>query len=176
MPRESLHLHANQWHGERVTEPRACRRQLGQSQAKLAAMLGVALNSLRMWDSGMRTTPTAVLEQAKTAAAEAVRDRQPLTLPQLATELHVHVRTLQAAARTGRLEVQYSTRSIFGPTAQNLNPRRRKTISANVLQAIQRATCWTLHLAARRSPGLRPPNPSFAARPATLTGGAARTV
>ena len=75
MPQESLHLPANQWHGERVTELRACRRQLGQSQAKLAAMLGVALNSLRMWDSGMRTTPTAVLEQAKTAAAEAVRCR-----------------------------------------------------------------------------------------------------
>lgn len=114
MPRESLHVPANQWHGERVTELRACRQQLAQSQAELAAMLGVALNSLRMWDSGMRTTPTAVLEQAKAAAAEAVRDREPLTLPQLATELHVHVRTLQAAARTGRLEVQYSTRSIFG--------------------------------------------------------------
>lgn len=77
-------------------------------------MLGVARNSFRMWDSGMRPTPTAVLDQARAAAAEAVRDRQPLTLPQLATELNVHVRTLQGAARTGRLDVQYSTRSVFG--------------------------------------------------------------
>lgn len=67
-----------------------------------------------MWDSGLRSTPGGVLKQAKIAAAEAVRDQQPLNLPDLATELSVHVRTLQAAARTGRLEIRYSTRSVFG--------------------------------------------------------------
>ena len=35
----------NAWHGERVTELCACRQQLAQSQAELAAMLGVALKS-----------------------------------------------------------------------------------------------------------------------------------
>ena len=62
-----------------------------------------------MFDSGMRPTPTRILELAQSAAAAAVLDQQPLTLPNLATALKVHVRTLQAAARTGRLEVQYAT-------------------------------------------------------------------
>jgi len=102
------------WHGERVTELRFCRRQLGLSQGELAGVLSVPRNTLRMWDSGLRPTPSAVLDKAKAAAAEAIRDQQPLTLPALATQLNVHVRTLQAAARTGRLEVQYSERSVFG--------------------------------------------------------------
>ncbi len=32
----------------------------------------------------------------------------------LATELGVHIRALQAAARTGRLKTQFSARSVFG--------------------------------------------------------------
>ena len=55
-----------------------------------------------------------ILEQVRIAVAEAIRENQPLKLPDLATELNVHVRTLQAAARSGRLEVEYSTRSVFG--------------------------------------------------------------
>jgi DNA-binding transcriptional regulator YiaG len=97
-----------------VTELRSCRKQLGFSQADLALTLGVPVNSLRMWDSGVRPTPERILEQARSAAASAVRDHEPLTLPELAGAMNIHVRTLQAAARTGRLEVQYSTRSLFG--------------------------------------------------------------
>ena len=67
-----------------------------------------------MWDSGLRPTPREILEQVRIAEADAIRDQQPLNLPDLATELNVHVRTLQGAARTGRLEVTYSTRSVFG--------------------------------------------------------------
>jgi ribosome-binding protein aMBF1 (putative translation factor) len=37
-----------------------------------------------------------------------------LSLDQLAKELGVHIRTLQAAARTGRLEAHFSVRSAFG--------------------------------------------------------------
>jgi DNA-binding transcriptional regulator YiaG len=107
-------LSTDRWHGEHVTELRACRRQLGLSQAGLADLVGVPLNSLRMWDCGTRPTPGDVLERAKVAAAEAVRDQQIKNLPELARELQVHVRTLQAAARTGRLEVRYGTRSVFG--------------------------------------------------------------
>jgi DNA-binding transcriptional regulator YiaG len=87
-------------------------------------MLGVPLNSLRMWDSGVRPTPGTILERVQVTVAEAIRDRRPLSLPVLATELNVHVRTLQAAARTGRLEVHYSTRSIFG------RPQRLSTRAA----------------------------------------------
>ena len=48
-------------------------------------ILSVPLNSLRMWDSGLRPTPGDILEQARIAAAEAIRDQQPLNLPDLAT-------------------------------------------------------------------------------------------
>lgn len=107
-----------------MTELRLCRRQLGLSQGELAVVLSVPRNSLRMWDSGLRPTPSTVLDKARVAAAEAARDRQPLKLPALAMQLHVHLRTLQAAARTGRLEVRYSERSVFG------RPLRLSTLAA----------------------------------------------
>ena len=97
-----------------MTELRAYRRQLELTQEGLADLLRVSLNSLRMWDSGLRPTPGQVLHRARSAAAEALLDRELLTLPKRAVELKVHVRTLQAAARTGRLEVTYTTRSTFG--------------------------------------------------------------
>lgn len=97
-----------------MTELRSYRRQIGLSQAQLADLLGVPLNSLRMWDSGIRPTPVEALEQALRAAVKASHDQEPLNLPELARDLGVHVRTLQAAARTGRLKVQYATRSVFG--------------------------------------------------------------
>jgi hypothetical protein len=37
-----------------------------------------------------------------------------LPLDQLANELHVHLRTLQAAARTGRLDAHFTAKSMFG--------------------------------------------------------------
>ena len=107
-----------------MTELRSYRLQTGLSQADLAHRLRVALNSFRMWDSGLRPTPRDVLELARIAAADALRDQQLLNLPDLAKELKVHVRTLQAAARTGRLEVQYAVRSVFG------RPRRLSTRAA----------------------------------------------
>jgi len=42
------------------------------------------------------------------------KQRELLPLAKLANELGVHVRTLQAAARSGRLEAQFSVRSVFG--------------------------------------------------------------
>src|SRR5262249_328691 len=42
------------------------------------------------------------------------RQLELLSLAELAKELGVHVRTLQAAARTGRLKAQFSVRSVFG--------------------------------------------------------------
>lgn len=77
-----------------------------------------------MWDSGLRPTPTDVLDKARVAAAEVVRDREHLTLPVLAVQLNVHLRTIQAAARSGRLDVRYSERSIFG------RPLRLSTLAA----------------------------------------------
>ena len=107
-----------------MTELRLYRRQLGLSKGELADLLYVPRNSLLMWDSGLRPTPTTAMNKARVAAGEAVRDQQPLNRSALATQLHVHVRTLQAAARTGRLEVSYSERSIFG------HPLRLSTLTA----------------------------------------------
>ena len=42
------------------------------------------------------------------------RQEELLPLGELARELGVHVRTLQAAARTGRLRAHFSVRSVFG--------------------------------------------------------------
>ena len=120
-------------------------------------MLRVPRNTLRMWDSGLRPTPITALDQARAAAAEAIRDRQPLTLPALATQLNVHVRTLQAAARTGRLEVQYSERSVFGRPLRLSTLSSRKTIFADLLQAVQRPTGRPFRRSDRRPRWLRVP-------------------
>jgi hypothetical protein len=52
-----------------------------------------------------------------------------LTLEDLAKALGVHIRTLQAAARTGRLEVEFGVRSVFG------RPLRR--VSRAVTRAVE---------------------------------------
>jgi transcriptional regulator with XRE-family HTH domain len=72
-----------------MTELRAYRRQLELTQEGLADLLGVPLNSLRMWDSGLRPTPGQVLHRARSAAVEALLDRELLTLPTLAVEQKV---------------------------------------------------------------------------------------
>ena len=72
------------------------------------------LETLRTWDSGRRPVPIAVMHRAAEAVEEHARRQQLLSLDQLAKELGVHIRTLQAAARTGRLEAHFSVRSAFG--------------------------------------------------------------
>ena len=47
---------------------RACRIELGQSQAAFAAMLGVSPESYRTWDAGQRATPPKVLARARALA------------------------------------------------------------------------------------------------------------
>lgn len=55
-----------------------------------------------------------MITRAREAVASRAKRRELLQLDQLAKELGVHIRTLQAAARTGRLEAQFSVRSVFG--------------------------------------------------------------
>ena len=98
-----------------VTELRELRHGAGLSQREFATLLAVPVNSFRMWDSGLRSVPVAMLQRAKDVAATQHADRfELLPLGRLAWELGVHRSTLQAAARTGRLEVQFSHRSVFG--------------------------------------------------------------
>lgn len=95
-------------------EIRELRRRADLSQRQCAELLHVPVESFRTWDSGRRSVPTRVLHRARTIVADHARQMELLPLRQLAVELGVHVRTLQAAARTGRLSAQFSTRSVFG--------------------------------------------------------------
>ena len=113
--RRSLYGSAPEWHRvHAVTELRALRRDADLSQQDFAALLGVPLNTFRMWDSGLRPPPVHMLERAKAAATQHATNVELVSLDQLAGELGVHQRTLRAAARTGRLDVTFSVRSAFG--------------------------------------------------------------
>lgn len=111
-----------EWHVVvRVNELRELRRAMGLGQREFAQQLSVALETLRTWDSGRRATPIRVMQRARLLVADLGRQNEPLPLEQLANILHVHVRTLQAAARSGRLETLFIVRSVFG------RPRRFAT-------------------------------------------------
>ena len=95
-----------------LTALRRCRETLGLSQASFAAQLGVSLETYRTWDSGRRPARPAVLARANELALRAnPHALQPL--PVLARLIHVHVKTLYAAAKDGRLGVTYDTRTTF---------------------------------------------------------------
>jgi len=92
---------------------REIRIRLRLSQAECAAALGVAVETFRTWDAGRRPAPEAVVRQARTLKANRpLHDRLPLQV--LADELHVHVRTLRAAAHDGRLAATFGPRPFFG--------------------------------------------------------------
>ena len=92
---------------------REIRTRLGLSQAECAMALGVALETFRTWDAGRRPAPEAIVSQARTLKAKRPpHDRVPLQV--LADELHVHVRTLRAAAHDGRLAATFGPRPFFG--------------------------------------------------------------
>ena len=92
---------------------REIRTRLGLSQAECATALGVALETFRTWDAGRRSAPEAIVGQARTLKARRpTHGRVPLQV--LADELHVHVRTLRAAAHDGRLAATFGPRPFFG--------------------------------------------------------------
>lgn len=91
---------------------RQCRQALELSQSSFAAELGVPVETFRTWDSGRRPARRDVLTRANALALR----RNPhvlLPLDTLALMIHVHVRTLHAAAKDGRLRVTYDTRTTF---------------------------------------------------------------
>ena len=97
-----------------MSELRDLRRTVDLKQGEFAALLAVPLETLRTWDSGRRPLPAHILQRARKVVAKRPRDTELLSLDQLARELGVHQRTLRAAARTGRLDVQFSSKSVFG--------------------------------------------------------------
>jgi DNA-binding transcriptional regulator YiaG len=107
-----------------MNELRELRRAIGLGQREFAALLSIPLETFRPWDSGRRVVSVAVLQRARDAVTDHQRQHEQLPLDQLAKELHVHVRTLQAAVRTGRLDAHFSVKSVFG------RPRRLATRAA----------------------------------------------
>ena len=97
---------------------RTYRRALGLSQSAFAAQLNVPLETYRPWDAGRREPPPQRLTRARTLAGYP-DETVLLPLPVLALMIGVHVRTLHAAARSGRLVVAYDTRTTF----RRLRPR-----------------------------------------------------
>jgi DNA-binding transcriptional regulator YiaG len=95
-------------------ELRDLRRAVDLRQDEFAALLAVPLETLRTWDSGRRPPPAHVVQRARQVVAARPSDTELLSLDQLARELGVHQRTLRAAARTGRIDVQFSSKSVFG--------------------------------------------------------------
>ena len=92
---------------------REIRTRLGLSQAECATVLGVAVETFRTWDAGRRPAPEAFVRRAR--ALKAKRPLQNLVpLQVLADELHVHVKTLRAAAHDGRLAAMFGPRPFFG--------------------------------------------------------------
>jgi DNA-binding transcriptional regulator YiaG len=104
-----------EWHRvPSMNQLRHLRRQTDLSQRDLAERLDVPLNTFRMWDSGLRPVPTRMLLRAQAAVEHHLQQTEWLSLGELAQEFGVHLRTLQAAVRTGRLAAQFSVKSVFG--------------------------------------------------------------
>jgi DNA-binding transcriptional regulator YiaG len=97
-----------------MTALRELRRTANLTQQAFAALIDVPLNTFRMWDSGLRPVPPPALLRSEEAATAHLRNAERLSLDQLAREFGVHERTLPAAARAGRLQVTFSSRSAFG--------------------------------------------------------------
>src|SRR6476660_4458161 len=80
-----------------MNELRELRRAIGLGQREFAALLSIPLETYRPWESGRRVASAAVLQCAREAVIHHQRQHELLPLDQLANELHVHLRTLQAA-------------------------------------------------------------------------------
>src|SRR4029434_666502 len=97
-----------------VNTLRELRRSIGLKQQEFALLRKVPLETVRTWDSGRRSVPASIFAEAKHVVADRHRQRELLSLDVLPRELGVHERTLRAAARSGRLVVEFSSRSAFG--------------------------------------------------------------
>jgi DNA-binding transcriptional regulator YiaG len=124
MPKVACASHERDGIVNAMNEFRELRRRIGLAQEGFAALLGVSAESCRAWDSGRRTVPSIMLLLARRRVSEHVKDHEWLTLQQLARDIGVNVHTLRSPARSGRLKVQFRTRSVFG------RPVRRATRAA----------------------------------------------
>ena len=126
-----------------VVEPRTlceCRIALDQSQAAFAALLGVSAESYRTWDAGRRATPPLVMVRARVIATHR-DDHALLPLPVLALLIGVHVKTLRAAARDGRLPVTFGRRTKFHDVTASSLPFDQPCLVAPCTSTLTRPLC-----------------------------------
>ena len=86
----------------------------GYSQRAFADRLQIPLETYRPYDSARRLVPVTLLDRAAGILREHQLATQLFTIDYLAREYDIHPRTLRAAARDGRLQVEFSNRSVFG--------------------------------------------------------------
>ena len=77
--RRSPYDSPREWHGvHAMTALRELRRAADLSQQELAALIGVPLNTFRMWNSGLRPVPPHVLLRSQAAVTAHVRNAETL--------------------------------------------------------------------------------------------------
>jgi DNA-binding transcriptional regulator YiaG len=144
--RRSLYVMRREWQCQVVNELRQLRRNADLSQHQFADLLHVPVNTFRMWDSGLRQAPPNVIVGAREALTRWTKQRALLPLGILAQELGVHVRTLQAAARTGRLETHFSVRSIYGRPMRFASRAAAEQFIARHYRCFSGQAAWPLPL------------------------------
>ena len=92
----SLTARSMAWWSQPMNALRRLRLEIHLSQCEFAARLGVSEQTYRTWDSGRRRPPRAVVYLARRFKETEGGKLQSLQV--LATEYHVHVRTLRKAA------------------------------------------------------------------------------
>lgn len=93
---------------------RDIRQATGYSQRIFAARLEIPFETYRAYDSDRRRVSTQIVAHATSILRQHCRDTELFTLDRLAREYHIHPRTPRAAARDGRLSVQFSNRAVSG--------------------------------------------------------------
>jgi transcriptional regulator with XRE-family HTH domain len=130
----SLYVPCAEWQCGSVNELRELRRDVDLSQRDLAKLLDVPVNTVRMWDSGLRRPPARLVARACEPLKRGAKRHELLPLDLLAKQLGVYIRTLRAAARTGRLEARFSVRSVFRrPIRFASRAARRRTVPCHAL-------------------------------------------
>ena len=85
-----------------MNEIRELRRTARLSQRALAEVIGVPVNTFRIWDSLLRRTPVPVLHGARAALSDRDHQNELLALDRLASELGVHLRNRCFSSQTAR--------------------------------------------------------------------------
>ncbi len=98
-------------HHDCAARAASCCRSLATSMCRTHRRAREYVSDVGQW---IAARSTAVVPASPGGGDAHARNTEPLSLDQLAFELGIHQRTLRAAARTGRLAVQFALRSVFG--------------------------------------------------------------